>query len=391
MRKVKVAFFAEILIADFDGAARTMFQLFERIDHERFEFLFICASGPDQIFGFDCLKIPSLRIPFNRNYVIGMPGRAPEGTWEKLDHFAPDLVHIATPSFLGHFALKYARNKSLPVTSIYHTHFVSYIAYYLKYLPFLIKPVESLTRKYQNEFYDQCDKVYIPSTSIAKELVEAGMSPKNMKIWKRGMDTGLFSPGKKDENYLQTLTGNTKPTILFASRLVWEKNLETLISIYELVRSGGLSYNFIVVGDGVARKDCEARMPGAIFPGRLGHEQLSVLYASASVFVFPSVSETFGNVVLEAMASGLVPVVADGGGSRDFIEEGENGYKCSPYEAAAYVEKIREVIENPSLQARLSQNAVQYSQSYDWDELARVYFSDLIALTAPIEKLELEN
>ena len=391
MRKVKVAFFAEILIADFDGAARTMFQLFERIDPEKFEFLFICASGPDQIQGFECLKVPSLRIPFNKNYVIGMPSLANRDTWARLDDFAPDLIHIATPSFLGHFALRYARGKSVPVTTIYHTHFISYIAYYLKYLPFLVKPIENLTRKSQNRFYDLCDTIYIPSTSIARELAEYGMSSKNMKIWKRGMDTGLFSPQKKDTEYLRTLTGNDRPTILFASRLVWEKNLETLIDIYNAVRMEGLSYNFIIAGDGVARRECEERMPDAIFPGQLDHEQLSVLYASASVFVFPSVSETFGNVVLEAMASGLVPVVADGGGSRDFIEEGENGYKCEPYDAAAYLEKIKQIIENPVLQTRLSKNAVQYSQSYDWDELARVYFSDLIALTAPTEKIKIEN
>ncbi|KQS31018.1 glycosyltransferase family 1 protein [Dyadobacter sp. Leaf189] len=391
MRKVRVAFFAEILVADFDGAARTMFQLFNRIDPGQFEFLFICASGPEQVRGFDCVRIPSLPIPFNSHYVIGMPAFAATETRARLDAFQPDLVHIATPSFLGHFGLSYAKENRLPVTSIYHTHFISYISYYFKYLPFLIKPVENRVRKWQNRFYGSCDKVYIPSTSIANELVESGMAPHNMKIWKRGMDTSLFSPTKKDEQYLRKLTGNDLPTVLFASRLVWEKNLETLIDIYNLLKAEHVPCNFIVAGDGVARKDCEARMPDAIFPGQLDHTQLSVLYASATVFVFPSVSETFGNVVLEAMASGLVPVVADGGGSRDFIAEGENGFKCAPYDAFCYVEKIREVIENPALRSRLSENAIEYSRSYDWDELARVYFSDLIALAQPTEKIQFED
>jgi glycosyltransferase involved in cell wall biosynthesis len=391
MKKVKVAFFAEILISDFDGAARTMFQLFNRIDRDQFELLFICASGPDQVNGFECFQIPSLPIPFNSHYVIGMPAVAATDIRQKLDAFGPDLVHIATPSFLGHFGLGYAKEKQLPVTSIYHTHFVSYISYYFKYLPFLIKPIENRIKKLQNSFYGQCDKVYIPSTSIAKELADSGMPTHNMKIWKRGMDTSLFSPHKKDTQYLQKLTGNNAPVILFASRLVWEKNLETLIDIYRLLEEENFPCNFIVAGDGVARKECESKMPNAIFPGQLDHAELSILYASATVFVFPSVSETFGNVVLEAMASGLVPVVADGGGSRDFIEEGENGFKCEPYNAACYVEKIKELIRNTELRARLSGNAIEYSRSYDWDELARVYFSDLIELAERTQKIALED
>jgi glycosyltransferase involved in cell wall biosynthesis len=391
MRKTRVVFFAEILISDFDGASRTMFQLFNRIDPARFEFLFICASGPDQLHGFECFKVPAVPIPFNSKYVIGLPGLAAGRVRERVDAFRPDVVHIATPSFLGHFGLKYARERALPVISIYHTHFISYMSYYFRFVPFLIKTMEKAVQDKQNAFYNQCNLVYIPSTSIANELVGMGLQQERIKIWKRGMDTSLFSPAKKDEAYLRNLTGNALPTVLFASRLVWEKNLETLIRIYEILEEQQIACNFVVVGDGVAAKDCRQRMPNAIFPGHLGHKQLSVLYASASVFVFPSVSETFGNVVLEAMASGLVPVIADGGGSRDFIDNGVNGFKCAPDDAACYVRDIRKVLEDTRLRASLSVAAVKYSQSYDWNELADTYFEDLTALAKHTEQIDFEN
>lgn len=386
MEKIRVAFFAEILVADFDGASRTMFQLFDRIDREKFDFLFICGTGPSDIGGFECLRLPTVRIPFNKKYNIALPALNAKRIYARLDEFQPDIVHIATPSFMGHFALDYASQKNIPVVTIYHTHFVSYITYYLKYLPFLIAPIERLARKSQNRFYDGCKKVYVPSASIAKELEKMGMLPDKIKIWKRGVDPRLFSVSKKDENYVRQITGNELPAVLFASRLVWEKNLETLIDIYNLLQKEDFPCNFIVAGDGIAFKECRKRMPGAIFLGELDHQTLSVLYASSSVFVFPSVSETFGNVVLEAMASGLVPVVADGGGSRDFISEGENGYKCEPNDAGEYVGKIKLILENPSLQSRLSANAVLHSQIYNWDELAKVYFSDLAEFVVPVNE-----
>jgi glycosyltransferase involved in cell wall biosynthesis len=380
MRKIKVVFFAEILIQDFDGASRTMFQLLDRIDATRFDFLFVCGSGPDRINQFECIKTPSLPIPLNTKYRLAIPSFRSEEIEMKLNEFEPDVIHIATPSLLGHYGLQYARNRQLPVISIYHTHFVSYISYYFKHLPFLIRPVEKYLLKTQNQFYRYCHKVYIPSVTLAQELIESGMPEQNIKIWQRGINTNLFSPEKRNAHYLNQLTGNDRPTILFASRLVWEKNLETLIAVYGKVKERGYQYNWVIAGDGSARTECEKQMPDALFIGQLDHDTLSVLYASASLFIFPSISETFGNVVLEAMASGLVPVIADGGGSKDMVKNGFNGYKCRSDDVEEYADKIEAVIENEALRAKLSANALQYSKAFDWEELVQIYFDDIAEL-----------
>src|SRR5690606_20239374 len=121
MNRIKVAFFAEILIEDFDGASRTMFQLIKRIDKEKFEFLFICGVGPDELEGFECLKIPVINLPINAGYTMALPGMVKKEMKKRLKSFKPDVIHIATPSLLGSFSLKYAGKHNLPVITIYHT------------------------------------------------------------------------------------------------------------------------------------------------------------------------------------------------------------------------------------------------------------------------------
>ncbi len=385
LKKVKIAFFAEILIEDFDGASRTMFQLIHRIPTDTFEFLFVCGIGADTIAGFECLKIPAITIPINKTYKMAIPWFSGGRIRKKLQAFQPDVIHIATPSLLGEFALKYARQHQIPVLTIYHTHFISYIDYYLKASPRLAGYVRSLIAKSQHSFYNRCDRVYVPSAEMIAALRSWQVDAERLQLWQRGMDTHLFSPQKRDLSVVQKITGNKRPVILFASRLVWEKNLETLCGIYQRLQDRNLDYNFLVVGDGVAMEACQARMPKAFFTGKVDHEQLSILYASSDVFLFTSISESYGNVVVEAMASGLPCVIADGGGSRNFIQQGINGFLCEPNEPDDYLDKVVRLLEDPPLHATFVEAGLRYSRSLNWDDLATTYFSDLqqLALKSP--------
>ncbi len=378
MQKIKVAFFAEILIKDFDGASRTMFQLIERIPAGAFEFLFICGMNqPGLKDRFRVLKVPTLQVPGNATYRFSVPLLKRKALLKQLDDFKPDVVHIATPSLLGNFGLRFAGKRDIPVITIYHTHFISYMDYYLKNVPFLIKPAKRLIQKSYNSFYNRCRVMYVPSESIAEELMRGGVSANPQKLWKRGIDLRLFSPAKRDLHWVRKITGNDHKNILFASRLVWEKNLLVLIALYRLIQDKKLPYNLLVAGSGVAEEECRSQMPEAFFLGHTGHAELSVLYASADVFVFPSVTETFGNVVLEAMASGLPCVIANGGGSRDFIRQGENGFLCEPDNPSQYLEHIGLILNDSSLRNTISAASVAFSRTFDWEHLAGVYFEDL--------------
>jgi glycosyltransferase involved in cell wall biosynthesis len=387
LKKIKIAFFADILIENFDGALRTIFQLIHRIPSEEFEFLFICGVGPDAIAGFECMRIPAVTIPINKTYKMAIPWFSGGQMRKKLQAFQPDVIHISSPSLLGEFALKYATKNQIPVLTIYHTHFISYVEYYLKSSPRLANFIRGRMAKSQHAFYNRCERIYVPSEEIQSALLSWNVEPWRLQLWQRGVDTQLFSPEKKDKAMLRALVGNDKPVILFASRLVWEKNLETLIAIYQLARDQNLPFNFLVVGDGVALEACQRRMPTAIFTGKVDHEQLSVFYASADVFLFPSISESYGNVVVEAMASGLPCVLADGGGSRNFIQTGENGFLCAPNNAEMYLDHITRLLQDAGLHHQFVEAGLIYSKKLSWNDLAATYFKDLSSMAKQAGKI----
>ncbi|NGF57985.1 glycosyltransferase family 1 protein [Parapedobacter sp. SGR-10] len=377
---IKIAFFAEILIEECDGASRTMFQIINRIDSTQFSFLFIYGKGPEQIDKHASIRIPTLNTGLNADYSFSLPALVSVQVKQQLDTFQPDVIHIATPSLLGFFALRYAKSRNIPVISLYHTNFLSYIPYYFRKIPVLIKPVKQWMTAAMQRFYNRCDVVYVPSRAMQVQLEGLGVERDKMVLWQRGIDLNLFNPQKRDVAYVQGITGNDRPNILFASRLVWEKNVQILIEIYNRLQDMHLSYNFIVAGDGAAKEEMQRQMPEAIFMGNLPHAELAKLYASCDTFVFPSVSETYGNVVVEAMASGLPCVIADGGGSADLVRHGQTGYKCAAESAEDYIIYIRLLLNDPVLHGFITRTGLSYVQGFDWKKLTDRYFDEVTQL-----------
>ena len=376
-RKIRVAFFTDVLIRDFDGAIKTMYQLINRIPQDRFEYVFFCGVPPKHDFKHRVVKVPSMIIPFNASYRVSLPRFARVKLWWKLSEFKPDIIHISTPSFLGFFGLNYAKNKGIPVLSIYHTHFISYMRYYFKHVPFLIKPVESLITKLYKKFYNRRDLVYVPTNFMMEELIEHGIAKEPLKQWHRGLETDVFNADRKDEAYIRKITGNDKPCLLYASRIVWEKNIETLFEIYDEAEAQQLDVNFIVAGSGVAEPEARERMKNAHFLGYLNHDELGKLYASTAIFVFPSISESYGNVVVEATACGCIPVIARGGGSQALVKDGETGFLCEPNDPKDYIEKIKLLLSDESLRNKMQAAGAQYTSSLSWEHLADEYFRDI--------------
>ena len=380
-RKTRVAFFADILVKNFDGASRTMFQIIERIPNDDFEFLFFCGLPPEHEIGHEVFKVPTIPIPFNSTYRLAIPMFSWFSMRKRLKAFQPDVIHIASPSPLGDFAFQYNWGRNdVPVITIYHTHFLSYIDYYLRTLPFLVKPAKSTVAFGQRLFYDQSNLMYIPTQQMVDELKGFGFDTGKMKIWQRGINHSLFNPQKKNTSVIREITKNDKPNIIFASRLVWEKNLGTLIKVYRESKKRGDKYNFIIAGNGVAKEVLEEKMPDAFLLGKIDHEKLAILYASADSFLFPSVSETYGNVVVEAMASGCPCVIAKGGGSQSLVQHGETGFLCEPNNPIDYLDRIDEIINSEELRSRFIVNGLVYTKSLDWDILAKTYFADIQSL-----------
>ena len=385
MKKIKVAFFAETLEENCDGAVRTMYQIINRIPKAEFEYFFVCGTAPKKRWVHKITIMPSFTIPFNRNYRMVIPFLSSYRVTTQLDEFQPDVIHISSPSPMGHFALDYAKERGIPVISIYHTHFLSYVDYYLKDTPFLIEPTKNSMAKRSKYFYDNCDLVYVPTREMIDYLKGYNHTIHQMKIWQRGINNFLFNPDKGEKFALQILVGNDKPNILFVSRLVREKNLKTLLDFYRLNEQKGTPYNLLIAGDGVAKKDLLEQLPNAYFLGNIGHADLAIFYASADVFLFTSITETYGNVVIEAMASGLPCVIANGGGTRSFIQQGENGFVCSPNDAKDYFNKIELLLSQPTLYQKFVNNGLAYTQPLCWESLVQIYFNDLKMLVGKSE------
>lgn len=386
-QKIKVAFFSDILIRDFDGANKTMFQLIDRIPESQYNYLFFCGMYSKNKMKHTIREIPTMNIPNNHTYKVALPHLCKAELVTALSMFQPDVIHIATPSSLGFFALNYAKKHGIPVLSIYHTHFISYIKYYLKNLPFLINFTEAIIARTYRNFYNKCDVTYIPTLQIAEELKEHGISPRNFKLWQRGINTSLFSPDKRDRSFIKRLTNNDYPSILFVSRLVWEKNLETLFAVYDRFQELGLKVNFLVAGDGIAGNDARTRMKNAFFFGFLEHEILVKVYASSDIFLFTSISESYGNVVIEAMASGCVPVIARGGGSQALVDDGVTGFLCRPDEPDDYIEKIKKLLDDNSLRKKMQSEGLKFTSTLNWENLAEEYFNDIENLAHYSESL----
>ena len=373
MRRTKVAFFSDILIPGFDGAQRTMFHIIQRIPRDSYEYCFICGEGPGQDFQFRVLDVPSVTIPFNNDYSMAMPALAYFKIKKALDKFRPDVIHIASPSLLGKFALEYAESRSIPVISIYHTHFISYVEYYLQKVPVVTDIAKMSVISGQRNFYNKCTHVLVPTIDMRKELISYGFSSEKLMLWPRGIDHSIFNPGKRNQDFIYEITGNGHYNILFASRLVWEKNLKTLINLYRLFEQKEDKVNFIIAGDGVARKVMEEKMPNAYFLGKLDQENLAKLYASVDVFVFPSISETYGSVVVEAMSCGCPCIIANGGGTKALIRQGINGFLCRPEETEDYYSKIQILRSNPTLRSLIINDGLEYVKELDWNRLIDRY------------------
>jgi glycosyltransferase involved in cell wall biosynthesis len=355
-----------------------MYQILNRIPRDDFEFMFFCGVPPDKELGFDVFQLPTISIPYNTSYEAALPFLAKKKLTQKLEAFNPDVIHFASPSPLGSFANKYGIANNIPVVSIYHTHFISYVKYYFDFAKFTIPYFQKKAKEMTKRFYKDPHIVYVPTKEIIKDLKEkCELDGSNLKLWQRGINNKLFNPSKKDKAYLKELVGNDKPNILFASRLVWEKNLQSLIDFYKKCEAEKAEVNIIVAGDGVVRKELQRKMPNAKFLGMIGHEELAKVYASSDIFFFPSVTETYGNVVIEAMASGIPCVVANGGGPKSFITHGVNGMICEADNISEFWDAIRDLLNDKERYHKMVHDGLAFTDSLSWDKLANIYFEDL--------------
>lgn len=373
MGKIRVAFFADILKENFDGVSNTLHQIIKRIPNDRIDPLFITPHPPeDRDFPHKVVLCPFIPFPLYDDYRLALPWKMK--IKEILDDFKPDIIHWTSPSLLGEYAIRYGRKNGIRVSTIYHTHFPTYLEYYVRWLPKANKTLEPIMRLFYS-MYKRSDLILVPTHGMVSFLQGKNVDLSCMKVWGRGVDSRVFNPSKRSSVFRETITNEQAKLILFVSRLVKEKETKTLVNFFHLVKGLGQGYELIVVGDGPERKDLELQMKGAHFLGRKGREELAVIYASSDVFVFPSVTETFGNVILESFASGLPVIAANTGGPADIIQNGITGLLVEPKDAGDMLLKVKQLFDQPKMKSAIVQNARKYAESQNWDDLCIELFS----------------
>jgi glycosyltransferase involved in cell wall biosynthesis len=309
----------------------------------------------------DLVSVPSVKIPFRTDYRLALG--LPAAIRRDVETFAPDLVHLSAPDLLGSAALKLGRDLEVPVVASLHTLFDTYLDYYR--LGFL----RPLARRQLWKFYGACDYVMTPTEAIADELRDQTRSPR-VRTWARGVDPELFHPGRRDEAWRRGLGFNpNRPVIVFLGRMVMEKGLGAFADTIAQLEEAGHAPQVLVIGDGPARAWFEARMPGAVFTGFLTGEALAKALASGDIFLNPSTTETFGNVNLEAMASGLAMVCADAPNTRALLRHGRNALLCAPERPTAYAEALSALLVDGDERRRLAAEALDRSAAYRWNEI----------------------
>jgi len=375
-KKIKVALFSEVLKENLDGVTHTLYNIIERVPKDKFEYILITPlpPSPHVKLPFPVVVVPKVPFPLHQDYPVALP-YFNKKLKKVLEEFKPDLIHLTTPFTLGVYALRYGKANNIPVLSTYHTHFISYIEYYFRLVPLLPKFIHWAGWKFLRWFYNRCDKTYVPTTSIIEELVDAGIEEDRLILWGRGVNRELFNPKRKDSEFMAKLAGKGTKRILFVSRLVWEKELRTLINIYKYFKDKRPDIKIVITGSGPKEGAVKKEMPDAIFTGKLIKEELAKVYASSDVFVFPSITETFGNVVLEALASGLPAVVAAKGGPKGIVKDGVTGFHVEPRNVQEFCNNLLKIIDDNELHAKMSRAASDYAETQKWDSLCDNMFS----------------
>jgi glycosyltransferase involved in cell wall biosynthesis len=280
-------------------------------------------------------------------------------------------VIISTPGPIGLTALLAAKMLNLRTSGIYHTDFPQYVRI-LTEDSFL----ESVTWRYMHWFYGQLDTVFVNSEEYRESWIKRGLDPTKLKIFPRGLDTELFHPTRRDPAFFEKFGAkNGQVRLLYVGRVSKEKDLDLLAEAYRRLRDEGLAIQLCVVGQGPYSQAFSESLPEALFTGYLTGKELAAAYASADIFVFPSTTDTFGNVIIEAQASGVPVIVSDSGGPKELVEENCNGLITRSHDVEDLIRAIRDLVCDPERRKKMGNFARESVINRTWPTAFRKFWA----------------
>jgi glycosyltransferase involved in cell wall biosynthesis len=308
------------------------------------------------------LKSPGAPIPFYPEMRLYLPRVGEYLRRARADRI--EVIHLTTPGPMGLAAMRVARQLGVPMVGSFHTDLAAYAAILSG-----SGHLRSVMREYMKWPYGRCARVLVPSEATRQLLMDGKGDPRRMDLWRRGVNGEQFNPSQRsDELRRQWRVSRSRPAVIYVGRVSKEKGLDVLPHLHEMLEELGLAHRFIIVGDGPMLPELRSRLTNAVFTGTLAPAEVARAFASADVFLFPSRTDTAGNVVLEAQACGVPTLVSDAGGPRENIVDGETGHIVSGTDAAAWAGALSGLLRDERRRAAMASAARRYAESRTWEE-----------------------
>ncbi len=364
---------SESFLPSVNGVTNSVLRMLEHLKRRGDEAIVIAPKHPDgmptsyqgfPVYATSSMSLvwyPELRLSTTRNRTIK----------KMFAQFRPDVVHLAAPFALGHTGILAASKLGIPTVALYQTEVPKYVATYG------YPAVEPLFWRYVKRMHNMATMTLAPSSYTRDELERRGFE--RVQVWGRGVDAERFSPAKRNQSLHDSWAPNGETVIAYMGRLGREKQVEDLRVLLNLPNT-----KLVVIGDGPKRKELETMLPGAIFTGMKTGDELPVYLASADIFVHPGETETFGQTLQEAQASGL-PVVATGkGGPIDIVRDRFNGYLYPPGELGALRSSVAGLVSDPDKRQAFGQAGRRRALNRSWAKLCEQlvgYYDEAISST----------
>ena len=364
-KDLRIALFSGNYNMTVDGANKALNRLMAYMLREGAKVRVYSPTVPNPAFEpqGELVSLPSIPIPGRTEYRASL--RISGRIKADLQSFAPNILHLSAPDLASHGALKWARAQNIPVLASAHTRFETYPRYY--HLGFLEPGIEAMMRR----FYRRCDAVVAPSPGLIDVMTQQRMHD-DISLWTRGVERDVFNSGRRDLEWRRQLgIADHEMAIGFLGRLVKEKGLDVFSDTIDLLKQRNVPHKVLVVGDGPARDWFAERLDGGCFAGFQGGTDLGRAVAGMDVLFNPSVTETFGNVTLEAMACGVPVVAAIATGSMNLVEDGVNGHLIAARDTVGYADALAAYAADPALRSAHGRAGEERSKAYEWERINR--------------------
>ncbi len=357
---MKIALFSDTYYPQINGVTNTLDKLIKYFESNNIEYKIFAPKYDDEYDDNHTERFYSLKFFLYPECRLALPNIFRIS--QSLSKFKPDVIHIMTEFNMGITGLNYGKRHNIPTISNYTTNFSQYTEYYN--LEFLKQPIWD----YMRWFHNQNDITLCPSNEAKKLLNKNGIN--KTSLFSRGIDSHRFNPAFRNEDLRKKLGTENKVTFLYVGRVSFEKDMDVLCESYKAIKERYDNASLIITGDGPYLEKCKEMFPrDTIYTGFKKGNELAEIYASCDIFVCPSSTETFGNVILEAMASGLAVIGADAGGIGEIIKHRQDGLKFRAKDSAGLTCCMQELIENISLRNYIVSNGLKFAQNRTWDKI----------------------